>query len=103
MQRLWGRKVGDLGFAKFLQTLEWIATKKGKQVVLVDPWYASTKTCWHCNYKLDKLELKVREWQCPDCLQFNLRDLNAALNIKRVGASTLERGNVRQSRTAIAV
>ncbi|MHC5826841.1 MAG: RNA-guided endonuclease InsQ/TnpB family protein, partial [Nostoc sp.] len=44
MQRLWGRKIGDLAFREFLEILEWVALKKGKQVVYIDPWYPSSKT-----------------------------------------------------------
>jgi len=32
---------------------------------------------------------KTRTWQCPECKTKHLRDLNAAINICRVGASTL--------------
>lgn len=103
MQRLWGRKVGDLGFAKFLETLEWVASKKGKQIVYLDPWYPSSKTCSGCNHQLDSLELSVRQWRCPNCLQVNERDQNAAKNIKMVGASTIGLGDVRQVNPAVAV
>lgn len=33
MHCLWGRKISDLAFGEFLQILEWVAKKKGKQVV----------------------------------------------------------------------
>lgn len=103
MQRLWGRKVSDLAFGEFLRILQWVATKKGKQVVFIDPWYPSSKTCAHCGHVLDSLELSVREWRCPSCRAVNGRDENAALNIQRVGASTLGLGDVRQAVPAIAV
>jgi putative transposase len=45
MQRLWGRKISDLAFGEFLQILEWVAKKKGKQVIYIDQWYPSSKTC----------------------------------------------------------
>ena len=96
MQRLWGRKVNDLALGDFLQILEWVAKKKGKQVTYIDPWYPSTKTCSRCGHVLDELDLSVRRWRCPSCHQVNDRDENAALNIKRVGSSTLGVGDVRQ-------
>jgi len=40
MQRLWGRKISDLALGEFLQILEWVAKKKGKQLVFVDRWYS---------------------------------------------------------------
>lgn len=103
MQRLWGRKISDIAFGEFLQILEWVATKKGKQVVFIDRWYPSSKTCSNCGHVLKELDLDVREWRCPSCQQVNGRDENAALNIQRVGASTLKLGDVRQATPAIAV
>ena len=38
---------------------------------------------------LKELDLKTREWTCPSCSVKHSRDVNAAINIKRVGASTL--------------
>ena len=64
MQRLWGRKVNDLALGDFLQILEWIANKKGKRVIYIDPWYPSSKTCSCCGFVLDELELSVRRWRC---------------------------------------
>ena len=51
MQRLWGRKTSDIAFGEFLQILEWIAKKKGKEVVFLDRWYPSSKTCSHCRVR----------------------------------------------------
>jgi putative transposase len=103
MQRLWGRKVNDLALGDFLQVLEWVAKKKGKQVIYIDPWYPSSKTCSCCGNVLDELDLSVRRWRCPSCHQVNDRDENAALNIKRVGSSTRGVGDVRQAQPAISV
>ncbi|GET39989.1 RNA-guided endonuclease InsQ/TnpB family protein [Microseira wollei] len=103
MQRLWGRKISDLAFGEFLQILEWVATKKGKQVVFIDRWYPSSKTCSHCGHVLESLDLSVREWRCPSCQTVNGRDENAAKNICAVGASTAKLGDVRQAPPAIAV
>ncbi|MEZ2272509.1 MAG: RNA-guided endonuclease InsQ/TnpB family protein [Microcoleus sp.] len=103
MQRLWGRKISDLAFGEFLQILEWVSKKKGKQVVFIDRWYPSSKTCSHCGHVLKELDLSVREWRCPSCQNVNDRDENAAINICAVGASTVKLGDVRQAMPAIAV
>ncbi len=97
MQRLWGRKISDLAFGEFLQILDWIAKKKGKQVVFIDKWYPSTKTCSSCGHVLEKLDLSVREWRCPSCQSVQGRDENAAKNICAVGASTV---GLRRERSA---
>jgi len=101
MKRLWGRKVSDLALGEFLQILEWVAKKKDRQVIYIDPWYPSSKTCSCCGHVLESLVLSVRRWRCPSCQSENDRDENAALNIKRVGSSTLGVEDVRQSPTAI--
>jgi putative transposase len=103
MKRLWGRKISDLALRDFLDILEWQALKKGKQLVYIDQWYPSSKTCSNCGHILESLDLSVRRWRCPSCLSVNDRDENASLNIKRVGSSTLGVGDVRQSQTAISV
>ncbi|MFB8794708.1 MAG: transposase [Microcoleus sp.] len=103
MQRLWGRKISDLAFGEFLQILEWVATKKGKQVVFIDRWYPSSKTCSHCGQVLKELAIDVREWRCPSCQSVNGRDENAAINIQMVGASTIGLGDVRRATPAVTV
>ncbi len=103
MQRLWGRKISDLAFGEFLQILEWVAKKKNKQVVYIDQWYPSSKTCSHCGHILESLDLSVRQWRCPSCNSVNGRDENAAKNIQMVGASTIGLGDVRLVMPAIAV
>jgi putative transposase len=103
MQRLWGRKIADLALGEFLEILEWVAKKKGKQVIYIDPWYPSTKTCSCCGHVLDELDLSVRRWRCPSCHQVNDRDENAAINICAVGASAVQLGDVRQAQPAITV
>ena len=103
MQCLWGRKISDLAFGEFIKILEWVAQKKEKQVVFIDRWYPSSKTCNHCGHVLKELDLSVREWRCPSCQSVNGRDENAAKNIQAVGASTVKLGDVRQASPAIAV
>jgi hypothetical protein len=44
MHQLWGRKVGDLGFADFLLKTQWMATKLGKELVKIDPWEQQPKS-----------------------------------------------------------
>jgi putative transposase len=104
MKRLWGRKVSDLSFSTFWEILQTVVTNKGKLVHFVDRFYPSSKTCSHCGYINKELTLKERTWDCASCnTQGISRDLNAAINIKREGASSLGLGDIRQSQTAVAV
>jgi len=34
-----------------------------------------------CGYRLEKLALSIREWQCPDCGVLHERDHNASKNV----------------------
>ena len=97
MKSLWGRKVSDLGFYDFVQKLKYIASKKGREIRFIDKWYPSSKTCHVCGAVNQDLNLRDRTWQCPNCQTQLDRDRNAALNIHRVGASTLAEEVVRPS------
>jgi putative transposase len=89
MARKYGRKVHSLGFSEFVKILEYEAQKFGTQIVFIDPWYASSQICNNCGYKNPELkDLRIREWDCPECGEHHDRDRNAAKNIERVGAST---------------
>lgn len=90
MQRLWGRKVSDLGFANFVKILEHQCSKAGTVLVKIDRFYPSSKTCSNCGYIYKELSLKERQWVCPGCSAIHDRDENAATNIHRVGTSTLK-------------
>ena len=86
MKRLWGRKVSDLAFSKFMEIVKWVALKEGKEVIIIKRSEATTKTCSNCGKK-QKLELSERVYDCPHCDLVLDRDHNAAINIQRIGAS----------------
>ena len=62
---------------------------RSKNRARVDKWYPSSKTCHVCGAINPELNLRDRTWQCPSCHTELDRDRNAAVNIHRVGASTL--------------
>ncbi|MEO1671146.1 MAG: zinc ribbon domain-containing protein, partial [Cyanobacteria bacterium J06631_2] len=103
MKRLWGRKISDLSFATFLEILQTVATNKGKLVHYIDRFYPSSKTCSNCGHVNKELKLKDRTWDCLSCNTKLDRDKNAAINIHRVGASTLELDTIRPSLMASVV
>ena len=84
MQRLWGRKIGDLGFADFLRKAEWMAGKLGKELLKIGRWEPSTKTCRVCGYE-QHMPLDVRIFVCDSCGHVEHRDDNASKNILEAG------------------
>ena len=96
MKRLWGRKVCDLGFADFLIKLQWVAHKHGKNLVQIDKFFPSSKTCNACGTVKEDLQLRDRVFKCA-CGWTCDRDLNAALNIHKVGKTTFAGETVRRS------
>jgi len=89
MQRMWGKKISDLSHSSFVNILKYQCSKTGSAVIEIPRFYPSSKTCSDCGYVIKELPLKAREWTCPNCGKILDRDLNAAINIHRVGASTL--------------
>ena len=75
------KAIQEVGFYKFKQILLDKASANGKQVVLVDRFYPSSKTCHKCGYVKKDLDLSDREWVCPICGERLERDINAAINI----------------------
>ena len=92
MQRLWGKKISDLAFGAFLEILQTVATAKGKQVIFVDKWFASSKLCSECGYKHSQLQLRNRTWNCPSCNTHHSRDKNASIKCDSFGRNLVTRG-----------
>uniref|UniRef100_UPI0013D392E2 RNA-guided endonuclease InsQ/TnpB family protein n=1 Tax=Halomonas sp. NO4 TaxID=2484813 RepID=UPI0013D392E2 len=86
--------------------LAYKAEQAGKHLVKIDPWYPSSKTCFHCGHKVESMPLTIRTWDCPACGTQGIdRDINAARNIRRQGILQLKaeglsvsaHGSLRQS------
>jgi putative transposase len=103
MKKQFGKKVSDLGFHSFLQILKGCAEKSGKVVHVINRFEPTSKTCSCCGHTIKELPLKIRFWICGSCKAAHDRDINAAINIHRVGASTLGLGDVRPTQLAVAV
>jgi putative transposase len=76
--------ISDVSWDKFVSMLSYKADWFGKEVVKIDRFFASSKTC-KCGYKHDDLKLSDRIWQCPKCGEMNNRNLLAANNILEFG------------------
>ena len=83
------KAIQDVGFYKFKETLVNKAHVNNKQVVFINRFYPSSKTCSVCGYKKQDLRLSDREWVCPKCGTKHDRDINAAVNILLEGQRIL--------------
>ena len=101
MQKAWGRKISDLGHSRFANILKHQAQKTGSMMLRIPRFYPSSKTCSDCLYEIDELPLNMKSWMCPKCGVTHDRDINAAKNILRVGASTLVGEGVRPALAGI--
>ena len=79
------RAISDASWAEFRSMLEYKAAWYGRQVIAIDRWYPSSKTCSGCGAIVDRLPLNIREWECRGCGSTHDRDVNAAKNIRAVG------------------
>jgi putative transposase len=79
----------DFSWSEFVRMVHYKMVRHGKQLVLVDRFYPSSKLCSNCGYKNDDLQLSDREWTCPACGAFHERDENATKNLKREGTRIL--------------
>ena len=83
------KAISEVGFSKFKQILSTKALANGKEVISVDMFYPSSKTCSVCWYKKQDLKLSDRSWVCPQCGTKHDRDINAAVNILLEGKRML--------------
>ena len=83
------KAIQEVGFFNFKQVLVNKALVNDKQVVFIDRFYPSSKTCSVCGYKKEDLTLNDREWTCPNCGTKHNRDINAAVNILLEGKRML--------------
>jgi len=79
------RVISDAAWGMFFQKLQYKADWKGKNVIKVPQFVATTKPCSACGWKNDTITLKDRVWICEKCGTKHDRDINAAKNIKAYG------------------
>jgi putative transposase len=79
-----GKATLDNGNGMFLTMLDYKLTDRGKQLVKVDKWYASTQICSGCGNR-HPMKLSDRIYHCECCGLTIDRDYNSAINIKNEG------------------
>lgn len=87
----------DASFGMLRTMLEYKCRWYGVNLIKIDRFAPSSKTCGKCGHIYKGLKLSERSWTCPECGTHHDRDFNAACNIKEFGLKALptERGKVK--------
>lgn len=85
--------ISDVGWRTFLNKMEYKSELYGRVFMTVNP-RNTTQTCHDCGFVMgkngtNKLTLKDREWDCPNCHTHHIRDWNASKNILAKGLEKL--------------
>lgn len=83
------KSIQEMSWYEFVRLLEYKAKWYGRNLIKIDRFYPSSKTCNHCGYIKQDLQLKDRFWICPKCNEEIDRDYNAAKNILKQGRNCL--------------
>ncbi|MEV0729642.1 RNA-guided endonuclease TnpB family protein [Polymorphospora sp. NPDC050346] len=86
------RAISDAGWRQFRTMLEYKADWHGRNLVVVDRWFPSSKLCSTCGALAERMPLNVRTWTCR-CGTVHDRDVNAARNILAAGLAVTACGD----------
>ena len=84
------KSISDAGWGLFRSMVEYKADWYGREILKVNRFYPSSKTCSVCGYINKGLKLSDCVWTCPICGTEHDRDGNASINLflerfKKVG------------------
>ncbi|MFE6305143.1 RNA-guided endonuclease InsQ/TnpB family protein [Nocardiopsis sp. NPDC057823] len=85
--RTLARAISDAAWSELRAMLEYKAAWYGRELVVVDRFFPSTRLCSApgCGHVHERLPLGVRVWTCPRCGAVHDRDVNAANNLRAAG------------------
>lgn len=84
------KAIQEQSFYSFKEILSYKAKLNNIQIIEVPRFYPSSKTCSVCGTVKSDLKLSDRVFVCPECGNKMDRDLNASINLKNYGLSTLK-------------
>ncbi|MEU9048773.1 MULTISPECIES: RNA-guided endonuclease TnpB family protein [unclassified Kitasatospora] len=90
--RTLARAIADASWSELRSMLEYKAVWYGRELVVIDRWFPSSKLCSACGILRGRMPLNVREWTC-DCGTTHDRDVNAAKNILAAGLAVAACGD----------
>lgn len=88
------KHIADASWGNFVTLLQYKCDWYGKELVKVNRFYPSSKTCGDCGWINQELRLSDREWTCNSCGVVHDRDINASKNILKEGLKNISAGTV---------
>lgn len=88
------KSILDSAWGEFFRQIEYKCKFRSKFFRQVGEFFPSTKKCSKCG-SIKKMKLNERTYVCPKCGLTLNRDLNAAINIKNEGLSTLGHSGIK--------
>jgi len=88
------KHIADASWGNFLTLLQYKCDWYGKELVKVNRFYPSSKTCSECGWINQDLNLSMRHWTCKSCGVIHDRDENASRNILKEGLKNISAGTV---------
>jgi putative transposase len=79
------RAISDAGWSELRRQLSYKCAWYGRELLVVDRFYPSSKICSTCGHLVGTLALPMRSWTCQGCGTWHDRDVNAARNILAAG------------------
>ena len=79
------RHIADVVWGELIRQFEYKCAWQGKNLITIDRFFPSSKTCSYCGGIKPDLTLSDRWYACDHCGMEMDRDLNAAINIKHQG------------------
>ena len=73
--------ISDVSFGEIRRQLTYKAMWQGKELIVADRFFPSSKMCSSCGNKKKILKLSERTYTCENCGLVIDRDLNAAINL----------------------
>ena len=86
------KNIADASWGNFILLLNYKCIWYGKELVKIDRFYPSSKTCSNCGFVNQELKISDREWICKSCGTIHDRDINASKNILKEGLKILSSG-----------
>ena len=88
------KHIADASLGNFVTLLQYKCDWYGKELVKVNRFYPSSKTCSSCGWINQELKLSDREWTCNSCGEIHDRDVNASKNILKEGLKNISGGTL---------